>query len=123
MSDALSEPLQLAQETRGSFNVARISGGNWLSGVEDVARQLLGSLTESAPNLVLDLAALHYVNTNGISLMLACDRRAHDLNGRLALVNPQPTVLRALHLMRVDDLLRIYASVDEAIEKLPREPR
>jgi anti-sigma B factor antagonist len=68
-----------------------------------------------ARRLVLDLAAVVYLDSAGVRLVYEVSRELSRLGIDLAIVQPRAAyVARVLALSAVDDMVPVYASSDEA---------
>ena len=76
------------------------------------------ALSNAAYGVAVDLSEVTFIASMGIrTLMLAA--RGLAANGRkLALVNPQANVEKALRATGVDEVMEIFASLDSAAEAL-----
>jgi anti-sigma B factor antagonist len=67
------------------------------------------SSVEAIPSLVIDLSDCSFVDSTTIGVLLRA-RRRYDVPGReLCLVVSEGAILRALHVMRLDRVFRIFA--------------
>lgn len=79
------------------------------------ASQLDAALTEveaTARRIELDLAALTFMDSSGINLLIRHARRAQGGGRTLAIVPPPPRVARVLDVAGVTDLLPLVDGVD-----------
>ena len=66
-------------------------------------------------DVVLDLAAVGFLDSAGIGCIVRLNRRLQDGGGELRLAGPGQAVTIALELVRLHRLLEVYPSVDEAV--------
>ena len=103
-----------------------VSGGDsyivvTLAGESDVYTydQLRGALeaetARGAALLVVDLAGLEFMDSTGVQVLLDIRVLMNSRGGKLVLARPQNTVARVLNLVGADQLIPVYASVEEAI--------
>src|SRR6202453_1271508 len=100
-------------ELRGELDIADAA---------DVAAAL-AEVIARAPEIIVDLAGLEFIDCSGIAVLARGRRLARLADGELRLAAPQPRVQRVLALTRLTDVLPIYASVAEASGHTPRPPR
>ena len=62
-----------------------------------------------APHLTLDLGAVEFVSSMGLSLLIGLNRRLQAKGGSLVVTNLHPTVRRVFVVTRLDCLLDIDA--------------
>ena len=58
--------------------------------------------------VVVDLHAVHLIDSAGLGLLVRAHQEAKQNGGRLALVAPSRFVLTVLHTMRLDGMFTIY---------------
>jgi len=66
---------------------------------------VLGAYLADGRDVVLDLAGVGFVDSSGISALVALHRRLQAENARLAVRSPRPGVTKVLQLTGVLDLL------------------
>ena len=85
---------------------------------------VLGDAAEEAleigvNRLVIDLTAVTFCDSSGLSLFVRLHRRATARGGSFALAAVQPTVRMVLHATNLDRLLAVHPTVDEAVGAEP----
>jgi anti-sigma B factor antagonist/stage II sporulation protein AA (anti-sigma F factor antagonist) len=61
--------------------------------------------------IVLDMAAVTYVSSSGLRVMLLAHRRQRQANGQLVLCNVPPRIMQILQLAGFDRILTIGSSL------------
>lgn len=64
--------------------------------------------------IILDLAAVDFIDSSGMSWLLQCNKRFKKRGGSLVLHSCSPYVGNALKMLKLDQVLRIAASETEA---------
>jgi anti-sigma B factor antagonist len=86
-------------------------------------RQALDAIIDAGEGtLVLDLSAVEFIDSTGLSVLLNGLRLVNQRHGRMALVCSNPTVLRLFQITSLDSTFEIYADRAEAIGRVA-EPR
>jgi len=91
-----------------------------LSGEADVTnsgalRELLDAEVAKEPStLVIDLSELRFMDSSALHVILRATRAMDRQGGVLALAGPRDPVAKMLRLTAADQLLPVYATVDEA---------
>lgn len=106
----LSEPV-----VDGGYAVVALHGELDISTAEQLRNRLLAILAGKAPSLVLDMSELAFMDSTGVSVLVAIERRAHELGGTLSLVALQKVVARVLHVTSLDRHFPIFPTVDDAL--------
>ena len=74
----------------------------------------LAAVAASEPQIIVDLAALEFIDSSGVAALVRGRNLARRAGGELLLAAPQQQVLRVLTLTRVIDAFPLHATVDEA---------
>ena len=83
--------------------------------VADDLRATLTKGVDSSTALVIDMSEVTFIDSTGISALVAAARRARERGGWIRLAGPQRSPRRVLTIAGVDSLLPIYDTVDEAV--------
>jgi anti-sigma B factor antagonist len=74
----------------------------------------LAAVAASEPQIIVDLAALEFIDSSGVAALVRGRNLARRAGGELLLAAPQQQVLRVLTLTRLIDAFPLHATVDEA---------
>jgi anti-sigma B factor antagonist len=90
-----------------------------LAGEADITthalRETLDEECSKKPRLlVLDVSRLTFIDSSALTVLVQASKKLAQDGGGLALVDPAPTVARLLRLTEIDQVLPVYASVEEA---------
>ena len=107
--------LVLSERVQDGYAVAELSGELDISSASDLRKRLFDILTDQASNLILDLSGLGFIDSTGLSVLVAADRRAEELGGSFSLVGLQKIVARVLHVTSLDRHFPIFPTVEDAI--------
>lgn len=103
-----SEPaLSITATTEGPTTVLRLAGELDLA-TADVLRGRLSDVLARGTvvrQLVIDLAALEFVDVTGLGTLLDARRKLEPVGGTLTLRGTRPMVVRMLTLLGLDDVL------------------
>jgi anti-anti-sigma factor len=66
----------------------------------------------------LDLEAVPHINSAALNTLVRITAQANTRGGGVGLINPTPFVAGVLEITRLNEFLRIYATLDEAIEHI-----
>jgi anti-anti-sigma factor len=97
----------------------------------DTAPDLDGTLTKvlerkGIKRLVFDLAALDYLSSAGIRCFVRARKAIEPGGGKVAIVNPQPSVRKVLDIVKAIPAAGIFANVaelDEYLDAMQRQVR
>jgi anti-sigma B factor antagonist len=109
--------LTLTTEMSGDVAVLCLTGRLVLEDTESPLRGAIEELMNAGHvKLVLDLAAVTYIDSAGLGLLVAKFVSLRSRGGDLRLVHPTP---RSMHLMTITNLATVFethASVDAAVQ-------
>lgn len=89
-----------------------------LHSATDLALPAAGTAAASAspaPDVVVDLAAVEFVDSAGLGALLSTLRRTTALGGRLAVVGAREQASRLLTMTGVDRVVSLHATLAEAV--------
>jgi anti-anti-sigma factor len=107
--------LDLAARSDGGRTVVRLRGELDFACSEDLRRGLDEARREHGEHLVLDLAELEFMDTGGLSVIVACFKAATAAGGSLTLAGPRPVVRRALEITGLHRRIPVTATLQEAL--------
>lgn len=88
------------------------------AGAADFKARVGSRLAAGSTLLVLDLAAVEFVDSTGLSAILSAFRRLPPEGGALALAGCRKPVFELIKLTRLDRVLRLFDSAGAAVEAL-----
>jgi anti-sigma B factor antagonist len=91
------------------------------AGAPDFKARVGARLEAGSPLLVLDLSAVEFVDSTGLSAILSAFRRLPAAGGGLALAGCRKPVVELIKLTRLDRILRLFGTADEAVEALAHD--
>lgn len=107
--------LQITDESGNGVRICHLHGrlDGSTSGAADQHLTQLAADSE-ARKIVLDLAALEYMSSAGLRVLLMAAKRAKGSGASLSLAAPQPAVRQVLEISGFASILDIQPTVDEA---------
>lgn len=100
-----------------SVNVAQFDA----SYADDFKREITPALNETN-KLVLDLAAVEFIDSRGCGAILHCLKRLNEKGGELRICQVHPFVRTVFELIRLHRICVILPTRDEAIRAFPAAP-
>jgi anti-anti-sigma factor len=114
------------QAEMGGVRVVRLNGSLSQKGVADVGPAFAaavrgdgsreGQRAGGAETVVVDLGGVDVIATTGITLLLVADRELKRAGGRMVLAGTRGLVRDVLLRCRLDKVLTLSPSVDDAVE-------
>ena len=102
--------------------VVALDGELDLVDAADVAAALV-TVAASEPEIIMDLAALEFIDSSGVAALVRGREHARHAGGDLLLAAPQQPVLRVLAMTRLTDNFSVHASVAAAAASARRTRR
>jgi anti-sigma B factor antagonist len=78
----------------------------------------LEALTPDGPEVVVDLAAVTFLDSTALGAILLGVRRLRQAGGGMALVSSNPATTRLLSIVGVDRVVPVYETAERALERL-----
>jgi len=92
----------------------------------DLKSELLVLNAEGFRNIILDLSAITFIDSSGLSAILVANRLCKDSHGTLVVTGLHPNVIKLVKISQLDSILTILPTNQEAsdyikMEELTRE--
>ena len=111
----VDRPLRIDLTAHGEALVCRLSGSATMETCDWLNERLVQAAEEQPGLLVLDLEDLDFICSLGLGSIVAAHLRARRHDGMVRLAAPMPAVRHLLEVTRLDTLLPISDSTDEAL--------
>jgi anti-sigma B factor antagonist len=108
--------LDLTSRIRGTVSVLKLSGRFDAYSAPAVVEWLEDVLETSAPNLVVDLGGVHFMDSTALVTLTRGMKHCRQRDGDLRLCSLQPSVRVIFELTRLDRAFEIYDDEDRAVE-------
>jgi anti-sigma B factor antagonist len=107
-----------AERTAAGVDVVKVSGEIHLSTAPSFRDRLDTIIGNGDGRLVLDLTAVEFIDSTGLSVLLNALRLVNQRQGSMALVCKNPTVLRLFEITSLDTTFEIFADRPGAIARV-----
>ena len=120
MTDSASDPgLDVQFDRSGSHLTVYLAGEIDLSSGPDLAKQVIRRADPSVKELWLDLSAVTYCDSAGLSAFIAIDRHVSERGDLAVLYQPRGTVSRVLAVSGMDTVIRVIGRRSDEVEVAP----
>jgi anti-sigma B factor antagonist len=100
----------------GGRPVTRLWGEVDLSNIETVQRRLRDTISSAEAPVVIDLSGLRFLDSSGLQMLLRLHTAATQEGRDVRFVVASGTfVAELMEMTRVDDILAVYRSVEDAL--------
>ena len=114
----MSADLALSTTARRGCVIVSVAGEVDLGTATQLSEHTVAAMQERGPNMVLDLSAVTFMDSTGLKVLLACQRRTRLAGGELGLSGPAHSVGRVLSVTGLDQVFVIRDTVDETVDAL-----
>jgi anti-sigma B factor antagonist len=109
----------LSEEELDAANlIIRVAGEIHATSAPEFSERLNQAIARGKTGIVLDLTAVEFIDSTGLSVLLNGLRRVTRVRGTMVLACANPTVLRLFEITKLDSTFEILADCDEAIERV-----
>ena len=106
-------------DTRDDIQIITLTGQVSIGqGVAELRKALTSASRHRGRRVVVDLGDVPFVDSAGLGELVAGSRQLAQSGGRLCVAAPRAKVADLMDLTRLDDLIPVYATVEEALEGL-----
>lgn len=104
------ETFSISRSTRGASEVVTLEGELDMANAATVA-ETLDALADGERPVIVDLSDLTFIDSSGIHAIL----RPRPQQGAVLLVCPPGNIQRVLSVTKIDRVLPVYETLDEAV--------
>lgn len=112
--DLLTASVATAESDSEPYTLVVLDGEADVTNCNALREVLEAEVAKQPRTLIIDLSALRFMDSSALHVILRANRAMDRQGGVLALANPREPVAKILQLTAADQLLPVYASVNEA---------
>jgi anti-sigma B factor antagonist len=106
------------EELDAATLVIRVAGEIHATTAPEFSERLNDAIARGKTGVVLDLTAVEFIDSTGLSVLLNGLRRVTRVRGTMVIACANPTVLRLFEITKLDSTFEILADCNEAIERV-----
>ena len=106
--------VEWAPEPPGSCPVLRVAGEVDIQTSPILQKHLLEVLDQGKISIVVDLGEVTFLDSTGLSVLVAGFKRCQAAGGDMRIVSPQPNVRRVLEITGLTDVFHVEAPEEPA---------
>ncbi|RSN69170.1 anti-sigma factor antagonist [Actinomadura sp. WAC 06369] len=114
-------PLEVTARSENGRAVVRLRGELDIATADTLRRGLRDARRDHGDDLVLDLSDLEFMDSGGLSVIVACYKAAAAAGGGVALAAPRPVIRRALEITGLHRRMPVHGTLREALAATPDE--
>ena len=92
-----------------------VSGEIHVTTAPEFSTRLNDAIAAGTRGVVIDMSAVEFIDSTGLSVLLNALRRVTRAGGRMAIVCSNPTVLRLVEITHLDTTFDLHADVAPAL--------
>jgi anti-sigma B factor antagonist len=120
MSDHASDPITfdfaLSEERLANgAHVVAVAGEVDIFTAPDLKRTIASAIEDGAHRLVVDLTNTRFLDSTALGVLIGAVKRLRPLDGKLAIVNTEPSTAKTFQITGLDRIFTIVATRDEAV--------
>ncbi len=113
--------MQLNFEKIGDIDVVRLEGSLTVTGAQLFFSQMISLLQMGGTKFVVDLSKTDFIDSTGLGTIIRSHKRIKEAGGRLILSDLPPKIWKTFELTRLDKILPICDTRQDALETLALE--
>jgi anti-sigma B factor antagonist len=107
------------EERNGDVVIARLAGELDISVAEPTGRRIAEAVPSSARGVVVDMSALQFMDSSGVSMLFALARQVGSHRQQLRVVAPVGgPVARVLEIVEFERAAPVHADLDSAVGEM-----
>jgi anti-sigma B factor antagonist len=112
--DLLTTSVATAESDGETYTLVALDGEADVTNCNALREVLEAEVAKQPRTVIIDLSELRFMDSSALHVILRVNRTMDRQGGVLALASPRDPVAKMLRLTAADQLLPVYASVDEA---------
>ena len=110
--------MELTRKRVEETNVVHVNGSLTVATAQEFFSQMVSYLEGGDSNFLLEMSSVDFVDSTGLGTIVRLAKRVREAKGELRVCDPQPKILELLELTRLDKILPIFKTQEEALEDL-----
>jgi anti-anti-sigma factor len=107
--------MKLKREKIDDVNLLYLEGSLTVANAQDVFSQIVSLLEEGETRFLLQLSSVDFIDSTGLGIVVRLSKRVGEVKAKINLAEPQPKILEMFELTRLDKILPIYKTQEEAL--------
>jgi anti-anti-sigma factor len=102
------------EELENGIRLLKLIGALDLSGRYSIEIEFVRQCAGENVSVLVDLSEVDYISSIGVHMLITSANSVAGRGGKMALLNPQPTVLNVLDLTGILQIIPIYSDLESA---------
>jgi anti-sigma B factor antagonist/stage II sporulation protein AA (anti-sigma F factor antagonist) len=113
----MGEEVIIRSERKGDVLLLHLQGRLDVLSSQSTEKQVVSLIRKGESNVLLDFTEVNYLSSAGMRMLLSIFKCVKDASGKLAVCSVDDGVMDVLKLSGLDDVLEVYATQDEALQR------
>jgi anti-sigma B factor antagonist len=107
--------IEIERRSEGGWDVLDVAGEVDLSTAPELRSRIEGIVDDGGRLLVVDLADVSFMDSSGLSVLVAGFKGMREAGGRMAVVCPSVSIAKIFSITGLDRVFSIHPSLHEAV--------
>ena len=103
---------------QAGVTILNLDGEIDVSHAPRLRKTLTQLIEDNCQRLLIDLTEVVYLDSAGLSVLIAAHRKAQNTGASLGLVGPQQPIRQVFNITGVDKVILIFATLEEGLKAL-----
>ncbi len=108
--------LKVEIRVEGKYLVVSLRGELDVESSQEMKNEVRKQISSEAPNVVIDLTNVSYVDSSGLGTLIALQKDARFNGGSLSIVGASQQIRRVMKMTNLDKLFELYDNLNEVIK-------
>lgn len=118
LEDWYARTMEITEKTEDGVPVMAINGDIDLESSPQLREALKPKIAAKVPKLLLDFAAVNYIDSSGLATLIEYFQGAQAHGGKLGLASLSPRVKNVFEIVRLQEVFSIYPDMASAVAAL-----
>jgi anti-sigma B factor antagonist len=111
--------LDVTARPAGDFTVLEVAGEIDMDSAPQLRERVLEQVAAGTYRLIIDMSGVTFMDSSGLSVLVAALKRVSDNEGELRLVITRERTMKLFRITSLDSVFGIHASVQDALDGIP----
>jgi len=108
--------MDIKLDRKDGINIVYLIGRLTVATAQTFFAQTVSLLEKGENDFIFEMSQLEFIDSTGLGTVIRILKRVQEAAGRIRLSSPQPKVHEMLKLTRMDNVFKIFDSLDQAFE-------
>ena len=110
--------MEIIEEIQDGINIYRLKGRLDANTSQRLEDEIFHAISEGSKKIIIDFSDLNYISSDGLRVILRATKAIKRADGQIMFCCMHDYVKEVLEIAKVDSLLPIVATMDDALKAL-----